>query len=184
MLKQLLRSIPKVRVVFVAASLALVLTLATFVPAQPVSADPVQASVHIMGPRPNNSPHYLCFEVDGTTNGSLVRAAECNNNANQKFYADATSVSPVYRLRSYQVAGKCLDVSGASTASGAYLILYTCVPSAYEQEFDYWRATLRPAHIYGHTMCLTASPYTHGAPIVQQPCGQSAGQEWIINSAP
>lgn len=173
-MRQLLQMfVPQRTGALLAALLVTVLGVTVFAQPQRALADPAPGTVRILGPPPG-----LCFEVDGTTNGSLVRAAECDNNANQRFYKDPTSVYPIYRLRSYQVAGKCLDVSGASTAGGAHLILYTCVPTAYEQEFDFFNNTIRPTHIYGHTMCLTAWPYDHGTPVVQQPCGQ-AGQQWL-----
>ncbi len=79
---------------------------------------------------------------------------------------------------------RCVDVSGASTASGADVFQWTCHGGANQR----WQLThqgsgiyeLRPSH--ATTRCLAVQNGWGGSDVIQSTCNGSAGQRWLIRA--
>jgi glucose/arabinose dehydrogenase len=90
----------------------------------------------------------------------------------------------IYRIQPDNSTNQCADVSGASTASGADVIQWTCHTGNNQR----WQFThmgggiyeIRPQH--ATTMCLTVSgnSSTNGADVVQSTCNGATGQRWLL----
>jgi hypothetical protein len=89
--------------------------------------------------------------------------------------------APAATRLSARHSGKCLDVSGASTSSGAAVLQYTCHSGANQQwNFEqsgggYWR--LKAAHS-GMCMDLASQSTAYGVGIVQAKCSGATSQQW------
>jgi poly(3-hydroxybutyrate) depolymerase len=80
-----------------------------------------------------------------------------------------------FRLRS-ESAGRCLDVNGASSASGSQMIVWDCHSNA-NQQFSQNGQELR---VLGK--CLDVPGNTAGARVQISDCNGAAGQRWSFNS--
>lgn len=103
--------------------------------------------------------------------------------------APAHAANPILGPVRIMTAGKCLDVTGASTSNGALLQLYDCLPNQWNQQW-YWYdvpgcfqcVQLVPRHSWKCADVVGASQAT-GAAVQQYDClgfGQ-ANQVWSIN---
>src|SRR6185369_5787157 len=61
---------------------------------------------------------------NGTANNTAVVIGDCNGSSNQTYTAVSVS-SGVYKFQNV-ASGRCLNVTGPSTADGAKLQLYDC----------------------------------------------------------
>jgi hypothetical protein len=75
---------------------------------------------------------HKCLDVvgGGTHDGADVQQWDCNANTAQQVWQlyQITANPPSYQLRPAHVEGKCLDVRDNSTAPGARLQIWTCIP--------------------------------------------------------
>jgi glucose/arabinose dehydrogenase len=93
-----------------------------------------------------------------------------------------------YRIRPTHVSNntQCVDVSGASMASGADVIQWTCHGGANQR----WQFThlgggiyeIKPTHVTGLGMCLAVqnNGATAGTDVVQATCSGATGQRWLL----
>ena len=75
--------------------------------------------------------------------------------------------------------GLCMDASGAGTANGTLIQLYTCNGSAAQTWIRYGDSTLRPS--YALTKCMTTQG--HGAQLVLWDCDASNTRKWNISNS-
>lgn len=76
-------------------------------------------------------------------------------------------------------SGKCVDVSGASQANGAGLIIWSCHTGANQ------RWTLTPSaelRIYSDTKCMDAGASQDGTRVTINSCNGGNSQKWVFNS--
>ena len=62
---------------------------------------------------------------NGTGNSTPIVIQDCNGSSAQNYTAMKMSTSGVYAFKNV-ASGRCLNVSGMTTANGALLILYDC----------------------------------------------------------
>lgn len=81
---------------------------------------------------------------------------------------------------------RCAHVSGASTASGADVIQWTCNGGAHQR----WQFThlgsgiyeVRPAHAAGMCLAVQGNSASAGADVIQSTCNGAAGQRWLVRA--
>ena len=70
--------------------------------------------------------------------------------------------------------GRCLDVPGAATASGTYLITYNCIPSAAQA----WSRVSTSIRALGNCLDVPESRFVSGQRIWAYTCNTSGAQRW------
>ncbi|HYD41006.1 MAG TPA: PQQ-dependent sugar dehydrogenase [Anaeromyxobacter sp.] len=109
-------------------------------------------------------------------------------------YTSGTGAGPIangtYRLLPTHIpttsSPRCVDVYGASTASGADVIQWTCHGGTNQR----WQLThqgsgvyeLRPAHATTRCLAVQNGSASSGADVIQSTCSGTAGQRWLIRT--
>jgi glucosylceramidase len=81
-----------------------------------------------------------CLDVTGrsTANGAVIQQWTCNGGTNQEWYPRVAQNNPaatIYNLVNLN-SGKCLDVTGRSTANGAVIQQWTCNGGTNQEWFE------------------------------------------------
>jgi len=81
-----------------------------------------------------------CLDVTGrsTANGAVIQQYTCNGGTNQEWYPSVAQNNPaatIYNLINLN-SGKCLDVTGRSTANGAVVQQWTCNGGTNQEWFE------------------------------------------------
>jgi beta-glucanase (GH16 family) len=77
------------------------------------------------------------------------------------------------------IAGKCVDVAGASSANGTPVQLYDCNGTTAQA----WTSTGGTLQALGKCMDVTAAGTADGTPVQLYDCNGTAAQQWVITSA-
>jgi serine/threonine protein kinase, bacterial len=137
-----------------------------------------------------NSASTWCLGVTGssTAAGALIAQGHCAEDTSQQWHVTATVTADGYVYYQYRNghSGLCLDVSGSSATSGAYLVQSTCSDTSDHAQF--WRNEDTAAgsggyHLvnYHSGMCMgvQGSSLKSGAKVLQGNCSSNGTQIWL-----
>ncbi|MCM4081202.1 ricin-type beta-trefoil lectin domain protein [Paractinoplanes hotanensis] len=152
-------------------------------PPEPAAGSRTHITTTYSGCREGYPVVWAAFD-GGHQQGPVDGCAGCESGARSwvkeevwRFFTGGTSPNPTtFRLRG-ESSGRCLDVNGASSVSGAQMIIWDCHTNA-NQQFTRDGQTLR---VMGK--CLEI-PANAGAGTRAQigDCGGGANQQWNVNS--
>lgn len=150
------------------------------------AATPVPGSYYAL--TAGHSGKCLDVQAPNTADASKIGQWACNGYPWQSWQLQETGQdagSGYYHLVSRN-SGKCLDVSGVSTADGAQVIQWPCSTGTNQQ----WQLVaagtgyqLRARHS-GKCAGVAGSSATDGALVQQQTCTSVASQAWTLNPLP
>jgi hypothetical protein len=109
-------------------AVTVVATVTAFAGAVPAQAGPVEGDGYKI--RLSGTDKCLNVRDAKTDDLTMVQMYECSLAWNNQwiFQSEQTTLGLAYRIKARQAAGKCLDVRGASTDTGAQVQIFTCGP--------------------------------------------------------